>query len=356
MLRSWDSTGGPPRRRANLSDDGFLDSIVSDEEIKALLRDEDGDQAEPETVPALRSELPTGQLAVVLASRRSDDADFLLERLKARSVRVDVARNAFRALDLLRARSYVAVLSDLNLWADGGRLLFDRLSGMAEPPLVVFLTEKVARSEQTALKAGVAGELSCPLSLRDVEVAVEQLLAVVRPATAAVDGPLSTAETVPAGAPLLGGRREPWPSASRGEMPWLRFFLEGQRLLRSCGERCAFLSGLVRLACETLGAEAAAIKVEINGQSRALLSVASRDRKLSEIAAVLESQIPSECAEAVFSLQVDGASGSPQGEPGEGACRIVLVGLPRHVLYVAPTFREDLRYLIARANETTHDA
>lgn len=367
-----------------MSKDEFLESIVSDEELRALLRD----QSEPEAAPAPESRMPRERFAVVLASRRSGDAAPLSERLSAHGFRVDVVRNAFRALDLLRTRRYVAILSDFRLWADGARLLFERIEGMADPPLVVFLSDRNTPPERRPPRAGVAGELLCPLSPLEIEVAVEQLTAVAErevtapakgirePGTAgrgspSAPGPFAPRDFDPpsdvaigSSAPrdaLLTGRSALALGPYRWEVPWLRFFLEAQRRLRSHENRDALFGALVELAREVLGAEAAAISVETNGQLRVQTNVAAtpgdsgQRTRLSEISDLLEAPAERRAAgPRVFSLEVPfppdphrGESAPTAGE--EKTCRVVFAGLSRSIGSVAPTFREDLRHLIREA-------
>lgn len=389
-----------------MSDDEFLESIVSDEEVRALLSGEREPEAEHGRTGAPERDMEPGGArrsrergAVVLATRRSGDAALLSERLTARGFRVDAVRSAFRALDLLRDRPCVAILTDSSLWAEGARLLFERIDGMEQPPLVVFLSDRVTTGGERPPKAGVAGELLCPLSPPEVEVAVEQLTAVADqeaaggkrgsasrgPRTLERDhlrGQHSEGEAAGGGGdprdPLLGGRSALALGQHRWELPWLRFFLEAQRRLRQDPGRDQLFDDLVRLAREVLGAAAAAIAVTTDGEVRAHVSVArvgpAHGARLTEIAELLESDSAAESVTApvtsgIVSLDVpcvpcvpfvpfvpsvrsppescrDAALHRPTSE---NLCRVVLLGLSRPIRSVAPTFREDLRHLIAEA-------
>lgn len=378
-----------------MSHDDSLESILSDEELRALLRD----HREPETAPSDEKaqgvaaapkatslpgrETPGERPAVILASRRSADAGLLSERLAASGFRVDVVRNAFRALDLLRSRTYVAVLTDFDLWADGARLLFERIEGVAEPPLVVLLSDRGAAPGSRPRKAGVAGELLCPLSALEVEVAVEQLTAAVTDSGEAVpteerrgligelretvrsgsrtDAPIGSGESRDA---LLASRSALALGPYRWEIPWLRFFLEAQRRLRTGASRDALLSALVGLGGEVLGAEATGIAVVTGGELMAHVNVASvqsdesaRRPSLAEVSDYLESPADDSSrpwdGPAVFSLEVPFPSG-PHGDASprpseENLCRVVFFGLSRPIRSAALTFREDLRALVIEA-------
>lgn len=369
--------------------DDSPESILSDEEVRALLRDENEPPAPlaaklrrgaaaATSAPSPEGKVPGERPAVVLASRRRADAGLLSERLASAGFRVDAVRSAFRALDLLRRGRYAAVLTDTRLWADGARLLFDRIEGLAEPPLVILLSDRHAPPSSRAHKAGVAAELLCPLSPMEVAVAVEQLLAVVadrreaaacgerreligdprdlvpsgRPTGAAIGGGA-------AGDALLASRAALSLGPYRWELPWLRFFLEAQRRLRTGGNRDAVFGALLGLAREVLGAEAAGIAVLTGGETIAHINVAPAGRaSLSDVAGLLASpagdHAPSWSGPAEFSLDVpfppesDRDATSPRS-PAESACRIVILGLSRPIRSAALTFREDLSSLLVEA-------
>ncbi len=378
-----------------MSDDDPLDSILNDEELRALL----GDDGEPEkpasaaTVPmataspaiATSPGVPSGRFAVILASRRRADAGLLSERLAASGFRVDVVRNAFQVLDLLRARTYSAVLTDFCLWADGAKLLFERIEGIAKPPLIVLLSDRRAAPESRPRKAGVAGELLCPLSPLEVEVAVDQLI--VAATERDTGGPTAERRAL-IGEERAFGRSSPRNDAAIGsgdsrdallasrsaldlgpyrwEIPWLRFFLEAQRRLRTGASRDALFGALVALGREVLGAEAAGIALVTGGELKAHVNVASaatsdefqRRSLLREVSDLLESPTadnrPSSEGPSVFSLDVrfspgsDGNTAFPRTSE-ETIGRVVLLGLSRPIRSAALTFREDLRALVIEA-------
>ncbi len=379
-----------------MSDDDPLDSILNDEELRALL----GDDGEPEkpasaaTVPlataspaiAASPGVPSDRFAVILASRRRADAGLLSERLAASGFRVDVVRNAFRVLDLLRARTYAAVLTDFCLWADGAKLLFERIEGIAKPPLIVLLSDRRAAPESRPRKAGVAGELLCPLTPREVEVAVDQLIVV---ATERDTGGLTAERRALIGEERAFGRSSPRNDVAIGsgdsrdallasrsaldlgpyrwEIPWLRFFLEAQRRLRTGASRDALFGALVALGREVLGAEAAGIALVTGGELKAHVNVASaaatsdefqRRSLLREVSDLLESPTadnrPSSEGPSVFSLDVrfspgsDGNTAFPRTSE-ETIGRVVLLGLSRPIRSAALTIREDLRALVIEA-------
>ena len=297
-----------------MSDDDSLGSILNDEELRALLGDDgepempvsaakvlEGPAPSPEGLKATVSPkmatppgVPSERFAVILASRRRADAGLLSERLAASGFRVDVVRDAFRVLDLLRARTYSAVLTDFGLWADGAKLLFERIEGIAQPPLVVLLSDRHTAPENRPRKAGVAGELLCPLSPLEVTVAVEQLIVAATDRDAADpteerrdligderafgrsgprnDAAIGSGESRDA---LLASRSALALGPYRWEIPWLRFFLEAQRRLRSGASRDALFGALVALGREVLGAEAAGIALVTGGELTAHVSVTS---------------------------------------------------------------------------------
>ncbi len=363
-----------------------LESILSDEEIRALLRDQDEPLVPPaaaarresasKTTLSPKGAMPGGP-AVILASRHRADAGLLSERLSAAGFRVDAVRNAFRVLDLLRLRRYAAVLTDARLWADGARLLFDRIDGLAEPPLVVLLSDRHAPPSKRVRKAGVAGELLCPLSPMEVAVAVEQLLAVVTDRGAATpseerrgligdpreavrsDRPTDVAiGGAAAGDALLASRAALSLGPYRWEIPWLRFFLEAQRRLRTGANRDALFAALLGLAREVLGADAAGIAVVTGAETIACVNVAPGRASLSDVSDHLASpasdDAPYWSGPAVFSLDApfspeacrDATSGPASADR---FCRLVLLGLSRPIRSAALTFREDLSSLLTEA-------
>ena len=358
--------------------DDSLDSILSAEELRALLRDQDelaaeepttGESAET-TTSSPGAKTPGEGVAVVLASRRRADSGLLAERLRASGVRVDFVRHAYGALDLLRARPYAAVLTDVALWTDGAQLLFERIEEIDTPPLVVLLTDRRTAPEARPHKAGVAGELRCPLSPMEVEAAVEQLIVVVSDqrggdaaGSSAERGMLigdhqdvDSAEAVigrgESSDALLASRSAMSLGPYRWEIPWLRFFLEAQRRFRVDADRDSLFGGLLALAREVLGAEAAAVATITGGNLIVQVNVASGSRALlRDVSELVEDGAVEEGLSwngpSIFSLDVP-PSKQPDGTV-DRSCRLVLLGLTRPVRSAALNFREDLRAVLTDA-------
>ena len=291
---------------------------------------------------------------------------------------VDVVRHAFGALDLLRARPYAAVLTDGALWTDGAKLLFERIAEIDEPPLVVLLSDRRTAPGDRPHKAGVAGELLCPLSPMEVEGAVEQLIAAVadqrdgdatetsaerkiligdRQEVDSADTVIGRAEASDA---LLAGRSAMSLGPYRWEIPWLRFFLEAQRRFRTDAGRDSLFSGLLALAREVLGAEAAAIATITRGDLVVQVNVASGSRSLlRDVSELVEPAVDARAVEdgvgaelswngpSIFAVDVPPCA-QPDGTV-DRSCRLVLLGLTRPVRSAAVNFREDLRAVLADA-------
>jgi len=228
---------------------------------------------------------------VLLVSRRSDDVRIVEEGLGAQGWRVEKVVNAFAALDKLRTSTYSAVVSDLDLWANNGSLLLERVEGLDAPIPVLFLVERGPTGEPKDLgfPVGAPSFIHCPLDTREFEEKLSELW----PFEAS--GPSSAADTAPAvesPAPPSGGVQDepeevsdedlPREDLPRDDMPpeemlpgaaeesgavaseaslpgpirsadvgWLRWLVLGQRQLRDPSGTAA---GLARLAVDELGA------------------------------------------------------------------------------------------------------
>jgi CheY-like chemotaxis protein len=122
---------------------------------------------------------PSGPARVLLVSRRDSDSRLLSSRLEALGTTVEVVRNAFAALDKLRTGVYEAVISDLNLWANNGGLLLERIESMGVHLPVLFLVERAADGgpRELGFPAGDPDFLRCPLFPAEMERGLARLLA-----------------------------------------------------------------------------------------------------------------------------------------------------------------------------------
>jgi len=351
------------------------DSTLSDEELRALLGEPEVDSVSSSlevvnepigTVPNEATRLRTGaslaardgadqtEFRVLVASRRRHDAGMIVERLRAHSFAVDTVRNPFRALDQVRSESYDTVVSDLELWADGGGLLMERLSGLSRRPLVVFLAPR-SRPRSELLRRGVAGILLCPLDPPSTELAVGQMRRALTancfpdPPEGRASAEVSSLHGEPV-VPEVGDalavnypetrvldpieRNESRTDA--GEVAWLRFFLEAQRLLFRGTSSDALYQSLVELGCDVLGAEGASIVYHRDERPRVYLVGATSDA-LDRLSDNLRD--PSSARAKVGDWEIDRAVGNER-------CRLTFQGLPKHVWSAVVEFEGDLHRLL----------
>ena len=166
--------GGPP------SDD------LSQDEIRELLREdlaegETGDlRAAPLREAPLRETLAIAPRLLVV-SRKGVDAELLRGRLEARGARLFSVRNPFTALDQLRRAPFDGIVSDLDLWANDGSLLLERIRALGRRIPVLFITDRGhdARGNlgDRLTQAGAWGILYRPLRPADLEGAAQSFLA-----------------------------------------------------------------------------------------------------------------------------------------------------------------------------------
>ena len=206
-----------------MNQDPLGDSTLSEEELRALLGDPEldarGAPADPgsdrvaETAEGAPSDLPPEDAAeefrVLISSRRRQDAAMIVERLRAHSFAVDSVGNPFRLLDCVREKQYDTIVSDMELWADSGGLLVDRLSRLKATPLLVFLAPR-NQPRPELLRQGVAGILLCPLDASSTEMAVGQMRRALR--ASRLPARLDSSEPVPPGGVELSLRSENVPA------------------------------------------------------------------------------------------------------------------------------------------------
>jgi CheY-like chemotaxis protein len=303
-------------------EDGLGDEILSGDEIRELLRDEL--RPEPATEAAAGDELQS----VLVVSRREDEVALLRERLELHGASVTVVRNPFTALDQLRTAHYRAILTDLELWASGGLLLFERWRPLPSRPLLVFVADRGQEPPETIAgrlrRSGAAAVLFRPLRARDVE---EAALAVLGPS----EEPPSGEEEPPRAAPAIED------GASVEELGWLRLFFHASRALRTTRGTERRIRALVSLIEEHLGPALVAVGWSERGRSRVIASTT----RSADAQSMLQSLRSVEESSGGQALVVHSAGGS---KAPEGAVSLVMAGLSG-----ARQFREDLRHLLAQA-------
>jgi DNA-binding response OmpR family regulator len=330
---------------------------------------------------------------LLLATRRGQDAHLIQGRAVAHGASLEIVRNAFSALDKLRTGTYAAILSDLDLWANDGRLLLERVGNGDEPLSVVFLVERERRRSQPPLEdlPGVR-VLNCPLEAGELEEALRAVLStestdplpeavpgdetsgdgasdetsgdddtfgdgktdseqerLVSKATegefdeegggvngdelvadyGSVEGEGDSAEVESAGEKET---ERPLPRASGaelGELSWLRFLVKGYRAVH---EDTGGGAALVRLASDELGALAAGLLW----------------RQGSRTAAHLESQAGTDSL--LFKRVLEAARDRKGDEKGlvvnGGDATLAILGLPPPFRTAALPYFDDLRCLL----------
>lgn len=301
---------------------------------------------------------------VLLVSRRSDDLRIVEEGLGAQGRRVDKVVNAFAALDKLRTSTYSAVVSDLDLWANNGSLLLERVEGLDAPIPVLFLVERGPTGEPKDLgfPVGAPFFIHCPLDTREFEEKLSELWSVEAsdPSSAADTAPaLESPTPAPVGGhdepeevpeealprdDMPGGDILPGDSAESGavasevslpgpirsaELGWLRWLVLGQRQLR---DPSATAAGLARLAIDELGALATGFFCSKGDRTTASLeSQAGTDHLLFRY--VLDAQRGRLDEAKAMTIH------------GENAC-LVLIGLTPVIRDAGAEFVDDVRELL----------
>src|SRR5262245_24734902 len=191
----WEVTvpGEPPRGGG-----GEGPEPLSEEEIRGLLGDRDDvplGEAEPASGPGRSREPGDGarQGGTILVVARDDDEGRMVRAgLAGLGAEVDWVRNPFAALDQLRRRHYAAVVSNFEMWADQGALLFQRLAQRGSRTRVVFLCPGAEAAER-AREAGADAALRRPLDASGLE----SILGLLRPfqESRTEAGPTRLAET-----------------------------------------------------------------------------------------------------------------------------------------------------------------
>ena len=258
--------GEPPGRPAG---EGL--EPLSEEEIRGLLGDPGNGSREPvpdRAVPA------AGALRILVVSRDEDQIEVLRGVLGSLQVEVVTVKNPFSALDRLRLQRFAGVISDFDLWAEKGKLLFGRLASSGYPSPVVFIcgsheeaaaarksgaSEVLRRPIQLASllqamgafgKGEVGGRQSQEFDSRRPEKIDRRPLAPGKPQDggdevnvpppaaplpqSAIRNPQSERRDDPVASPTAQVSHQPLPA---DELPWLRFFFESRRALREARSR-----------------------------------------------------------------------------------------------------------------------
>jgi two-component system chemotaxis response regulator CheY len=200
------------------------------------------------------------------------DVDLLKACLGFSGASTTVARNPFTALDRVRAEEPDLVVSDLDLWANDGALLLQRLRCLSRAPPLLFLADptRSAGLEERARRAGAAGVLLRPLRPGEVEDRLGDLLRardgglVGRPPTEGVAGGADQE-----GAPTAMSPAEPPAEPGSAELAWLRFLHGASRLARLEAPKADRARAFARRALQDLHARAAAIVYREGGGAAA---------------------------------------------------------------------------------------
>ncbi len=341
------------------------EDFLSDGEVRELLRDistMDGGAGEETAVR-------DGRPQVLFISRRGGDARLLEDRLDAAGAVASHVRNPFTALDRIRRYPPSAVVSDLELWANEGALLLERLHALGLPVPVLFLTAS-SREDRGCLETrlrgrGAWGVLFQPVQARDAEVAARSLLAAVvdgphvGPARARADAGVEAPSAPLAVGPVPEGEQDgrersalldaqldvpldaPLVSARDGELGWLRFHLHLTRAVRSpaCRDDCA--KKILDAASQDLAPRAVGIFFADGERAAARLEAAPG--------------APSSILDRLARSSTTAMAGSDEegtslvvhfGEaPAEG--RMVLLGLPSASREAARAFLDDVRKVLS---------
>ncbi len=211
---------------------------LSEEEMRGLLGEDPGNGSSQEPPP----EREGRDLRVLVVSRDEDQIQALRGVLGSLQIEVATVKNPFSALDRLRLRRYSGVISDFDLWAEKGKLLFGRLASSGSPAPVVFICGSPEEAAD-ARRSGAAEVVRRPIQPADLVRAVEAFrpLPERRPSP---EPPVPPSPPRPASAAPGGLSREPSPG---DELPWLRFFFESRRAVREARSPAERLTAI--LAC-----------------------------------------------------------------------------------------------------------
>lgn len=257
-----------------------MTEALTADEIRALL-----DDSPPEEEPA--EPRAAGGVPLLFVARRRTEAGLLRQRLAALGAHVSTARNPFQALDEIRLRPPRAIVSELDLWANEGELLFRRLAAANSSAPVLFVATSSPSPDtlvERLTRAGAWGVVFEPISPHDAETAALRLLEEARAAAEendAADSGQATAASPPSppvAPPPLAEPAPPRRDAAPGlqaELAALRLHLAvcRARSIDSAAGRALAISRQVR----DLGvATGVAVVYSDGGRSRALIDACDK--------------------------------------------------------------------------------
>lgn len=242
---------------------------------------------------------------VLAITRGRTDTTLLLQRLEAHGAHVLRVRSPFRGLDALRDAPPDAVVSDLDLWAEEGSLLLERVARLVQPcPILLAVRGQNPALLERLRSRGVWGLLLASAGADDLEeLAVGILDRIGSPPSLAGEGPQpqpgpitstsppSLAGEGPGGDRSALGARSPEPTSAQVEAPlpgvpgqlaptevaelrWLRLFLQLTRL-RVEGEPLASRAReVLELACQHLCASGGLLAYPDRGGTAAVVRIA----------------------------------------------------------------------------------
>ncbi|MBN1442383.1 MAG: response regulator [Planctomycetes bacterium] len=209
--------------------------VLSAEELEILLGSEPLEEA-PGCSRISEGPPPSAPRILILAGDRKAALE-LKGQIEHLGLETTLRRNPFDALDALRWRRHDLVISELDLWADDGRLLLDRIEASGEETPVVFVGAGAEETRRRALRAGAFQGLGCPIEVHDIHPLLETL------------GLVAAAERI---APDRGEQ-----ASLSEERAWLLFFFELRRAWRSSQDTEGRLRALHESFVRLLGARGA---------------------------------------------------------------------------------------------------
>jgi len=339
-----DASGDPDHLLVPLSDDEVQELIGSGHPSKG-----NGHRQDPQE--------PRARLLVL--SRDDEELRMLRGVLGGLSFEVIAVRNPFTALDQLRLRRFSGIISDFEIWADRGSLLFDRIAEGVNQPPVVFICSG-PRAAASARATGAAGVLRHPLDPRDLERIAGTFRTRIREASGPLAGPV-TPPPPPAPPPrpervtVTGGdRRSPAEAADpvpdTPEIRWLRFFFHARADLRAAPAGVGRIAAVLSAWERHLGAACGVGYALDDGWWITVRPGAAR--LAAGIAVVLESRSAPAAGDAPAADRPVIPEGMVLVPLDAGGRRGVFAALPGPVISSAPvpeTYAGELRALIDEA-------
>jgi CheY-like chemotaxis protein len=278
---------------------------------------------------------------VLIVSRRSADVDLLTACLDAAGAISTVARNPFTALDRVRLEEPDIVVSDLDLWANDGALLLQRVRRLGREPPLLFMADRAraAGIEDRIRRAGAAGVLLRPLRPGEVEDRLGELLRRSLDGSPPAREPPAAAVESGDGAGR-GAAARPGPggagSVVHAELAWLRFHHGASRVARLDAPRAERARALARRALEDLLPRAAAITFR-DGERVAAVIEAAEGLSIEDLGELFG---PARADRSAIHVRC----GDPDAEVG-----LLLAGLPSSIVDEGASYLDDVRLVLAAA-------